>query len=196
MTTKPMNEFSTNLWVTWKKCTPAPRGGYRSYLGYSDSDVIAEHVHLVWDSRWLTSAGAPNFKEYCLEMAKNKWVKVFPGLPLGEVCIRAMYYPRQVAKNLGTHTDFCALSVPIYDSADFDRRDAFYGEAVSRFSIADFAGKKPLPHSFKPSAKVDRLYVVAFCQLPMEMVDYNGQRYGDLITELCKAGNDRATATY
>jgi hypothetical protein len=178
----------------------APRGGHRNHIGYDNTDIEAEHFHFVvniGEFGSLQSQICPNFppplREAFLSIASHvyKVASAYP-IPLkgGEICIRAMFYPRQAERfNFGLHTDFCYLSVPVYDSHKFGflpASDAFYGEMAAWFTDLYGDYHKPKHHTFKPSERANRLYIVGFVQLPFNSIDkVTGESYNDVLSSLC-----------
>lgn len=109
---------------------------------------------------------------------------MFPDSPIGEICVRWISYPAQKPNNLGHHTDFCALTVPLYSSQK-PVQGAFFSQMAEEFNIPEFKGLKAVKHCFRPAEDTSSLYAVAFCQLPHDSIDSDGQRYGDVLTSMC-----------
>ena len=174
------------------------RGGFYPELDYGVNAydrVKASYFH------YVVSDGVPKTKlpdnenlvnafnclvDYCGYVWKDHYV--FQRLPLGEVCIRVLYY-----EGLGpdlkwsierSHTDFCAFTVPLFDSKK-TIGDTFYGEMVRIHKIQQFRGISPFKHGFSAFSE-PRIYVVGFCQLPFNHVDDTGESYGYQLNKLIR----------
>lgn len=173
------------------------RGGFYPSLDYGDGfDLVrGSYFHYVqYQKTPLTqipdNLALKNMFETLVEFCHAVWHQDsrLKGLPLGEVCIRVLYYepiegPWKWSKER-SHTDFCTLSIPLFDSHG-SVGDPFYGQMVRLHHIQQFRGLKPYPHFFTARSE-PRIYVVGFCQLPFESIDDLGQSYGHRLEQLIR----------
>lgn len=174
------------------------RGGARDTVGYDDTDVIARHLHMVVEEGYSKTPILPSLWHIVndqADYARQTWEAAFPDLALGEICVRWLSYPAQEPKNSGRHTDFCAMTVPLYSS----RRPAglpFFGQMAEDFDIPEFDKAKSYEHCFTPASDTSALYVVAFCQLPMDSIDRKHNKYADMLTRMCSSRDRTNTRKY
>lgn len=174
------------------------RGGARGTVGYDDTDVIARHLHMVVEEGYFKTPIAPSLWQTVndqVDYARQIWGTAFPDLALGEICVRWLSYPAQKPKNSGRHTDFCAMTVPLYSSRS-PVSSPFFGQMAEDFDIPGFDRVKAHKHCFTPASYMSALYVVAFCQLPMDSRDRKYNRYADMLTHMCSSQDRTNTRKY
>jgi len=93
---------------------------------------------------------------------------------IGEVIIQFLRYPAaEESVGLVAHTDYCYLTVPLFDSAAVEPLSPgklFYSEMARPF------GHRPHTHKFHFST-FERVYVVGFVQLRFDLVLPDGRKY-------------------
>lgn len=181
-----------------------PRGGYAEHIGYDNTDIHAEHFHYVTTPspfnrtlpfyldkafRDLTDYAAYTANVHCVNMED------------AEITIRVLWYPSQPrVQNLGVHKDFCYLTIPIWDSEKPSLVGAgvrpHHGELAEHYEDSRGRTHEGFLHSFKCPFTRPRTYIVAFIQQDLDMVNQEGVRYGDKLSQLANAQNTEEEVKY